>query len=110
MTPFASVAMLEKLALLKMAFCSAPVLINVSSDCRRSSLLIAGGTHPASVSSRYSRSRPSIPIGFPGMGVCGVAMYYLLHHDGLPAPSRHNRGTRWLTAMVTGGLSAIGPQ
>src|ERR1700733_9801667 len=35
MTPLASVAMLEKLALLKMAFCKAPVLSSVSA-CRTS--------------------------------------------------------------------------
>jgi hypothetical protein len=36
MTPFSSVAMLEKLALLKIAFCSAPVLSRAAS--RRTSL------------------------------------------------------------------------
>src|SRR5665647_1419845 len=33
MTPFASVAMLEKLALLKIAFCRAPALSSTSSAC-----------------------------------------------------------------------------
>src|SRR5438105_2608359 len=36
MTPFSSVAMLEKLALLKMAFCNAPALSNASSARLRS--------------------------------------------------------------------------
>src|SRR5687767_8030153 len=35
MTPFASVAMLEKLALLKIARCRAPVLSNASCPCLR---------------------------------------------------------------------------
>src|SRR5205085_7645088 len=35
MTPFASVAMLEKLALLKIAFCSAPAFSSTSSACAR---------------------------------------------------------------------------
>src|SRR5688572_27067517 len=35
MTPFASVAMLEKLALLKIALCSAPDLSSASSACLR---------------------------------------------------------------------------
>src|SRR6202035_229820 len=35
MTPFASVAMLEKLALLKIAFCRAPALSSTSSACLR---------------------------------------------------------------------------
>ena len=35
MTPLASVAMLEKFALLKMAFCSAPVFRSASSACLR---------------------------------------------------------------------------
>src|ERR1039457_2571734 len=39
MTPFASVAMLEKLALLKIAFCKAPVFSRVSS--RRTSVTIS---------------------------------------------------------------------
>jgi len=33
MTPFASVAMLEKFALLKIAFCSAPAFSSASSAC-----------------------------------------------------------------------------
>ena len=39
MTPFSSVAMLEKLALLKIAFCKAPVLSRAS--WRRTSMLAA---------------------------------------------------------------------
>src|SRR5437016_4118213 len=35
MTPFASVAMLEKLALLKIAFCRAPAFSSTSSACLR---------------------------------------------------------------------------
>src|SRR5471032_845661 len=35
MTPFASVAMLEKLALLKIALCSAPAFSNAASACLR---------------------------------------------------------------------------
>src|SRR3989337_655037 len=45
MTPFASVAILEKLALLKIAFCKAPVLSNAS--WRRTSVM-PGSVLPAS--------------------------------------------------------------
>src|SRR5665213_1488110 len=38
MTPFASVAMLEKLALLKIALCRAPALSSASSVCLRTAL------------------------------------------------------------------------
>ena len=41
MTPFASVAMLEKLALSKIAFCRAPALSSVSSASLRAVLLLA---------------------------------------------------------------------
>src|SRR5665213_2081417 len=44
MTPLASVAMLEKLALLKIALCSAPALSSVSSACRRAVLLVPSET------------------------------------------------------------------
>ena len=40
MTPFASVAMLEKFALLKIALCSAPALSNASSACLRAVLSV----------------------------------------------------------------------
>ncbi len=40
MTPFSSVAMLEKLALLKMAFCKAPVLSTAA--LRRTSVMTSG--------------------------------------------------------------------
>ena len=40
MTPFSSVAMLEKLALLKMAFCRAPALSSASSACLRAVLSV----------------------------------------------------------------------
>src|SRR5476649_1700808 len=40
MTPFASVAMLEKLALLKIALCRAPALSSVSSACLRAVLSV----------------------------------------------------------------------
>ena len=39
-TPFASVAMLEKLALLKIAFCSAPVFCSAASACLRAVLSV----------------------------------------------------------------------
>src|ERR1035438_9781375 len=41
MTPFASVAILEKLALLKIALCRAPALSSASSACLRAVLLLA---------------------------------------------------------------------
>jgi hypothetical protein len=44
MTPFASVAMLEKLALLKIARCRAPALSSVSSDCLRAALSVPSET------------------------------------------------------------------
>jgi len=40
MTPLASVAMLDKLALLKMALCSAPALRSASSACLRAVLSV----------------------------------------------------------------------
>ena len=40
MTPFASVAMLEKLALLKMALCRAPARRSASSACLRAVLSV----------------------------------------------------------------------
>jgi hypothetical protein len=40
MTPFASVAMLEKLALLKIALCRAPALSSASSACLRAVLSV----------------------------------------------------------------------
>jgi len=42
MTPFSSVAMLEKLALFKIAFCSAPVLSRAAS--RRTSEMLSPGS------------------------------------------------------------------
>jgi hypothetical protein len=39
-TPFASVAMLEKLALLKIALCRAPALSSASSACLRAVLSV----------------------------------------------------------------------
>src|SRR5450759_5890058 len=44
MTPFASVAMLEKLALLKIALCRAPALSSVSSACWHAVLLVPSET------------------------------------------------------------------
>jgi hypothetical protein len=44
MTPFASVAMLEKLALLKIALCRAPALSSASSACLRAALSAASET------------------------------------------------------------------
>ena len=44
MTPFASVAMLEKLALLKIALCRAPAFSSVSSACLRAVLSVPSGT------------------------------------------------------------------
>src|ERR1019366_5349648 len=44
MTPLASVAMLEKLALLKIALCRAPALSSVSSACWRAVLLVPSET------------------------------------------------------------------
>src|SRR5665213_3005357 len=44
MTPFASVAMLEKLALLKMALCRAPALSSASSACLRAVLSVLSDT------------------------------------------------------------------
>src|SRR4051812_23654754 len=43
MTPFSSVAMLEKLALLKIAFCKAPALRRASSRRTSVTILMAGG-------------------------------------------------------------------
>src|SRR5476651_1413441 len=44
MTPLASVAMLEKLALLKIALCRAPALSSVSSACWRAVLVVPSET------------------------------------------------------------------
>src|SRR5450759_519754 len=44
MTPFASVAMLEKLALLKIALCRAPAFSSVSSACWHAVLLVPSET------------------------------------------------------------------
>src|SRR5580704_1324547 len=45
MMPFSSVAIIEKLALLKIAFCRAPVFSRAS--CRRTSVMPLGGPLPA---------------------------------------------------------------
>src|SRR5204862_501745 len=44
MTPFASVAMLEKLALLKIALCNAPAFSRASSRRTSVTILMAGGS------------------------------------------------------------------
>src|SRR5689334_8810258 len=56
MTPLASVAILEKLALLKIAFCSAPALRSISSDC-----LLAVTSGPSGSESLPDRMHRSCP-------------------------------------------------
>jgi hypothetical protein len=51
MTPFASVAMLEKLALLKIAVCSAPALMRASSASLRAVLSVPISRYPMMASS-----------------------------------------------------------
>ena len=55
MTPFASVAMLEKLALLKIALCRAPALSSASSACLRAVLSVPISRYPM-IASCASRS------------------------------------------------------
>src|SRR6185436_13645083 len=70
MTPLSSVAMLEKLALFRIAFCSAPVLSSAAS--RRTSAM----TFPVvASSSRTPDSRAVADMGY----LCG------LHNSGWPA-------------------------
>jgi len=57
MTPFASVAMLEKLALLKMALCSASALTTDSAMCR------------SALSSKRLAGRFAAPVGLNELGM-----------------------------------------
>src|SRR5437016_14639989 len=86
MTPFSSVAMLEKLALLKIALCNAPALSSASSARLRAvtsfwayvSMALGSaserrrGSVPSAASSRIVRVRASLsgkagPAGFPSV-------------------------------------------
>src|SRR5450759_464802 len=93
MTPFASVAMLEKLALLKIAFCKAPVLSKAS--CRRTSVM------PSAVPAaglRMARSRM-----FLGMADLRVKREMVWRRITRP----RSREERWKTIQVDTGLGVI---
>src|SRR4051794_836922 len=62
MMPFSSVAMIEKLALVRIAFCKAPVLSSVS--WRRNSLIPSGLHSSFGTTVSYSRRIPSLSQQF----------------------------------------------
>src|SRR5580700_9724857 len=78
MTPFSSVAMLEKLALLKMALCSAPALSSASSARLRGAASSMAGTRTAGGTSVTGESRMGardmVKIFLLPRGQCGGVM------------------------------------
>src|SRR5450830_249275 len=93
MTPFASVAMLEKLALLKIAFCKAPVLSNAS---WRRTLVMPSAVPAAGL--RMARSRI-----FLGMADLRVKRKMVWRRITRP----RSQEERWKTIQVDTGLGVI---
>ena len=62
MTPLASVAMLEKLALLKIALCSAPALSSASSACLRAVLSVTSETPIGPLFLRFPITMAFLPL------------------------------------------------
>src|SRR6476619_1642390 len=84
MTPFSSVAMLEKLALLKIAFCSAPVFSRAASRPTSVTPSAAAVSMAPTVSSEMAGSRDCADMRclLHGSRQCRALFYAAPEHDG----------------------------
>src|SRR5246500_5949818 len=89
-TPFASVAMLEKLALLKIAFCRAPAFSSTSSACLREVTSPAPSETPIRV---LVTSFPLAMVLPSGNLYCLSVPNWRLGHPSVQRHDRHGRAT-----------------
>ena len=103
MTPFASVAILEKLALLKIAFCKAPALSSASSACLRA--------HGAALGAVVAGDAPDLPgllVGKCFRALSSAQVSVCPAPDGtLVALAAHLPVPGWLAASGV-GLDSVG--